>query len=304
MLLSRILTAVPLLIWLIYSASADHPLLLIILLFLAITLAGSEFVALRWVLLDQVKYRIVASPHPKIRKDHLAVGLAYGINIPIAFAASVYLQARYDISIATIFAWSTTCLVCIAIYFYHTEKSLALAVDKIINASMGFVYLSIPGLCALYLAQTTIEGSLKGGPLYFVLGTTAFSDVGAYGLGRLFGRTKLLKNISPSKTIEGALGGLLAASLAGFFLNELLKLTLHPIEALLLGFIAGVSGQIGDLFQSALKRVAKVKDSGYFLPGHGGVLDRIDSHLFSLPILYLLFLVSLKGFKFANALGQ
>jgi len=112
------------------------------------------------------------------------------------------------------------------------------------------------------------------------------SDVAAYYGGRMFGRNKLAPNISPGKTWEGAVAGMLASLLLAvashywFFLNLPIKFAL-PLAA-----VMNVMGVLGDLTESALKRSAGMKDTAQFLPGHGGILDRIDSLLFNAPVLY------------------
>ena len=116
------------------------------------------------------------------------------------------------------------------------------------------------------------------------------SDAGAYFAGRLFGRHKLFPTLSPKKTYEGAIGGLLltVAAVAPFahaFLN------FGAAEAVLLGTVVSVFSQAGDLFESTLKRLLEIKDLGSILPGHGGILDRIDSLLFTAPAVYYLYLI-------------
>jgi phosphatidate cytidylyltransferase len=112
------------------------------------------------------------------------------------------------------------------------------------------------------------------------------SDVAAYYGGRMFGRQKLAPNISPGKTWEGAVAGMLASLLLAvashywFFLNLPIKFAL-PLAA-----VMNVMGVLGDLTESALKRSADMKDTAQFLPGHGGILDRIDSLLFNAPVIY------------------
>lgn len=113
------------------------------------------------------------------------------------------------------------------------------------------------------------------------------SDIGAYFIGRAFGKTKLWPSISPNKTIEGAFGGVFLA----LIISAVFALTIPDFvtlsKALLIGLIAAVAGQFGDLIQSAYKRVRNIKDTGTLLPGHGGVLDRCDSWLIVFPLLVL-----------------
>jgi phosphatidate cytidylyltransferase len=108
------------------------------------------------------------------------------------------------------------------------------------------------------------------------------SDTAAYFVGRKFGKTKLAPRISPKKTLEGSAGGL-AASVLGAVAMSFFLPGLGPIDAIALGILAGAAGQAGDLLVSVLKRSSGVKDSGGILPGHGGILDRVDSLAFTAP---------------------
>ncbi|MGH2586680.1 MAG: phosphatidate cytidylyltransferase [Dehalococcoidia bacterium] len=116
--------------------------------------------------------------------------------------------------------------------------------------------------------------------------TTFATDTGAYAVGRLLGRHKLAPALSPGKTIEGAIGGLVAGALAAWALSVVLGLDQPLVAMLALGAAAAVAGQAGDLAESLIKRSAGVKDMGTLLPGHGGILDRLDSLLFVLPLVY------------------
>ena len=111
-------------------------------------------------------------------------------------------------------------------------------------------------------------------------------DTGAYTFGRIFGRHKLFPSISPGKTIEGAIGGTFL-SIAGILVaRRLLDTHLGITEAVVLALVASVIGQLGDLVESMIKRDAKIKDSSTAIPGHGGILDRFDSLLFTAPLIY------------------
>jgi phosphatidate cytidylyltransferase len=112
-------------------------------------------------------------------------------------------------------------------------------------------------------------------------------DTGAYFIGKRFGRIKLNEKISPKKTVEGLVGGLIFTVVIAILIGEF-YINLNILYSIVLGIIISFSGQIGDLFESQIKRKSKIKDSGNILPGHGGVLDRIDSLLFSTPIFYYL----------------
>ncbi len=154
-----------------------------------------------------------------------------------------------------------------------------------------FGYLYIPWMLGYIITlRYTPDGFL--GLWYLMLPVLAIiaTDVGAFTFGRLFGKTKLAPNISPNKTLEGAVGGLCLAvvvvSSTVFGLQNWLGLNIEIYDAILFSIVVSSSAQLGDLFESLIKRWAGVKDSGTFLPGHGGILDRIDSALFAVPMTY------------------
>ena len=112
------------------------------------------------------------------------------------------------------------------------------------------------------------------------------SDSGAYIVGSLIGKNKLFERISPKKTWEGAISGFVFSVICGLLFIRAFRLMKVNAEAFILVSVLSIMGQIGDLAESMIKRSYNVKDSGSILPGHGGMLDRIDSFLFSIPILY------------------
>jgi phosphatidate cytidylyltransferase len=123
---------------------------------------------------------------------------------------------------------------------------------------------------------------------------TWVSDIGAFFVGRSVGGRKLIPAVSPGKTVSGAVGGLVSTTIASwlyvrFVLAPFASLTMTVPAALVFGAVISVAAQIGDLVESLLKREANVKDSSKLIPGHGGLLDRLDSLLFVLPVAYLLF---------------
>jgi phosphatidate cytidylyltransferase len=147
---------------------------------------------------------------------------------------------------------------------------------------MGPFYICLP------LAFVAIIARLPQGQIwiFFILAVIFAGDTCSFYLGRSFGRHKLTR-ISPGKTWEGALGGLLANVVSAGIFGYLFFPSLSLISIVVIGIAIGISGQVGDLAESMLKRMSNVKDSGTILPGHGGLLDRIDSLLFAIPVLYL-----------------
>ncbi|MBW1771412.1 MAG: phosphatidate cytidylyltransferase [Deltaproteobacteria bacterium] len=151
------------------------------------------------------------------------------------------------------------------------------------NAIMAPLYACLP-LSLLILVDKRHDGDLW---VFFLLAVIFLGDTGAFYFGRLFGKHKLYPSVSPGKTWEGAIGGLFSSLIAA--LVFFLFIPLYKWGVAIIGLTAALSiaGQIGDLAESVIKRTYGVKDSGGILPGHGGILDRIDGLLFSIPILYI-----------------
>lgn len=151
------------------------------------------------------------------------------------------------------------------------------------RACLGPLYTGLP-LAMLMLIDMRPNGNLW---IFFLLTVIFSGDTAAYYIGKAFGRHKLTVRISPGKTREGAVGGLLGSILGGaLFLNAF---PIHPVNlpALFLAAVLGAAGQVGDLSESLLKRSHGVKDSGAILPGHGGILDRVDALIFAIPVFYV-----------------
>ncbi len=157
--------------------------------------------------------------------------------------------------------------------------------DAISKQIFGIVY--IPFLLSLLVLIYNFEN----GHLWvlWLLFVNFANDTGAYYAGTFYGKRHLAPSISPKKTYMGTIGGVIGSIFIGFVFCYLF---FHSLEKALMAIpcsvLIAVAGQVGDLFASALKRVAGVKDSGVILPGHGGMLDRIDGLLFSIPVLYVL----------------
>jgi len=154
---------------------------------------------------------------------------------------------------------------------------------------MGTLYMGL--LSYFYLLRTLPHGWIW---LVFTLACTWATDTTAYFVGRALGKRRIAPILSPKKTLEGALGGL-AGSISAAWLFSLIYPFLSPVKILVLGFLLGIAAEVGDLLESAFKRQVGVKDSSSLIPGHGGVLDRFDSALFTAPLAYyyvLLFILN------------
>ena len=160
------------------------------------------------------------------------------------------------------------------------------------NSVIGQLYIAVP--LALTIRLTLVVDPFSSMTQYnglLLLAIFIFiwvNDTGAYLVGSRWGKRRLAPCISPKKSVEGSIGGLLLVLLSAVVLRLLLFPELSWLSILLIATVVAVFGTIGDLFESSLKRRAGVKDSGKLIPGHGGILDRIDSLLLAVPAVYLL----------------
>jgi phosphatidate cytidylyltransferase len=144
------------------------------------------------------------------------------------------------------------------------------------------------GVVCLLRRDADVLGKYAGaGFVVLALSLSWASDTGAYFAGRFLGKHKLYEAVSPKKTVEGALGGLAASLLSALVAHFWFLPSLPLVEGIVLGLVAGGLGQAGDLGESLLKRSFNVKDSGGIVPGHGGILDRVDALLITGAVTYL-----------------
>jgi len=139
------------------------------------------------------------------------------------------------------------------------------------------------------LAHMTLIKELPDGTalLFFLLFVISFSDIFAYFGGKRFGKSMLAPTISPKKTWEGSFFGVVGGGIVGAVFGEI-TMSMFWLYGMLLAMVLAVVGQFGDLIESKIKRLCNVKDSGKILPGHGGILDRIDGHMLAAPVFYYL----------------
>jgi phosphatidate cytidylyltransferase len=267
MLLQRVLTAVPLgllAIWFILTRSSES---FFYALLVIIAISGWEW------------SRLCAYENPVIKVVYgsALVLLAYFIDKEIITGSAVLFNVVVMLSVLV---WS------IIIYRMSTKDPAAPSdAPSIIKMLFGFVIL-LPPIIAMYHIHQMEQGA------YWVLYTISLvwvADTGAYFSGKRFGKVKLAPRLSPGKTREGLYGAILATELysllAGFFF-ELSFIQL--VELMIIAFFATLLSVAGDLFISLLKRERGVKDTGAILPGHGGILDRVDSVISSAPFFALM----------------
>jgi len=194
------------------------------------------------------------------------------------FAALILGTHQPDIIVPTLLAT----LVCIISVPLLSRSPLEQSLRDGAMTLFGVLYL---GLTLGTLSMTRLL-PLGEWLIFFLLLVTWASDTGAYLVGTLYGRHRLAPTISPKKTVEGLVGGLIAAIIAGYAARWWFLPELSGLDCLVLTTLLTITGLWGDLTESAIKRSVGMKDSGRMLPGHGGMLDRLDSLLFTAPVFY------------------
>ncbi len=173
------------------------------------------------------------------------------------------------------------------------RKDMARSLGHMAVTVFGIMYVGWLGSHLVTLRQLPaavgVEDNIGARLVFLAALLTWATDTAAYLFGVAFGRHKLIPRISPNKTVEGGVGGLLGAALAGWICTRTFTPFLTPLAGVILGLVVGVVAQLGDLVESLIKRDAGLKDSAELIPGHGGVLDRFDSLLFTVPVLYYYF---------------
>ena len=171
-----------------------------------------------------------------------------------------------------------------------TRRNNKTAIYHISTTILGVVYVAFLGSHLVLLREFPISAGLDynlGSSLVFLVFLVTWSgDTLAYSLGMSIGRHPLLPRISEKKTVEGSAGGVAGSLLGGVIAKYTFAPFLELWQALMIGAIASLMGQLGDLVESMIKRDAAIKDTSATIPGHGGVLDRFDSLLFTAPLLY------------------
>lgn len=252
---SRVLTAtvgIPLLILIIAWSQPGYFALLV---FLVTVIALCEYFLI--VFRDRVKERIF--------------GIILGVLVSLGVIFPVSLEPGMWLGLVVVLAFST--------YLFFDGK-LEQRYQHLGWTLLGTLYIGylVPYLILLYRSHEGREW------VFFVLLVIMSGDTAAYFVGSSLGKHKLYPEVSPGKTVEGAVASVAASLVVGVLGGIILLPAISWVESLLLSLVLSVLGQAGDLFESWIKRVFSVKDSGHLLPGHGGLLDRMDSLIF--PVVF------------------
>ena len=250
-----------------------------LLLFLPIVILGS------WPLLILVYLMAITGLYEILKMNRIHIFSLPGFLSLIALCMVLIPQESYSPAIAD---FQLEIIVALALIMLSTT---VVSKNRFNFVDMSFCVMAVAyiGIGFMYFFETRESGLIY---ILYALLIVWLTDTGAYLFGKSFGKRKLWPQISPNKTIEGSLGGTLVSVIIPvvFVMTGLMEGSLW----LLIPFtiVLSIFGQMGDLVESALKRHFDVKDSGTFLPGHGGILDRFDSFIFVLPLMNILPIIS------------
>ena len=198
----------------------------------------------------------------------------------VIFATAIAIAA-YSCNFAILTAVLTFSLLLSALLFLLQIRAAAIEMSNMGKVVLGFMYM--PLLISSFIFMRQAAHGVQW--IIFTLALAFSGDIAGLYAGKLFGKRSLQVNLSPGKTVEGTLGVLVGSTLGGMVFQHFFFQELPLMDAAILGFFGGMMGQLGDLFESALKRSADVKDAGHIIPGHGGVMDRLDSVSFIAPLI-------------------
>ncbi len=215
--------------------------------------------------------RMALPRHPS-SSPALAIVLGTGLTVALMFKPQF----------ATLMVALPTVLMITFLFYLFKRHSLELVLNQVATTILCVLY------AGMMLAFLGLLLDLPTGSdwLLIVLATTFGADTGAYLVGHLIGRRKLAPRVSPGKTVEGLVGGLLVSVGVALFCKFLFFKALLVRDCIWVGGVVGLIGPLGDLSESLVKRSVGVKDSGDLIPGHGGLLDRVDALLFTSPVVY------------------
>jgi phosphatidate cytidylyltransferase len=245
---------------------------------------GITYAAPPWVFYLVVLAASLVGAHELFAMTHPRDRVAQWFGVLLSAVVSVVVYARDSDPGALLAVLVGTPLIGL-LFTLARLGAIETAAPRAFALGAGPLLVVVP-LTLLAVTRRT-SGAAGAGAVVLALGLAWFADTGAYFAGRFAGRHRLYEAVSPKKTVEGAIGGLLA-SVVWALLGSIgyLRGALPLGHALALGVVAGALGQAGDLGESLLKRSTGVKDSGTIVPGHGGILDRVDALLMTAVVVF------------------
>ena len=200
-----------------------------------------------------------------------------GTGLAFLLLLSFYFKGDYFLE------WGVVASLTLFLSWFLSGRDVESALSDISGTLLGVLY--VAGLSGYYLLIRELE--MGHAWILFLFVIVWLGDIGAYYGGRSMGKTPLAPSVSPNKTVEGAVAGLLGSLVGAGLMQVWLLKGVSLVDCLIVALVCGIIGQFGDLAESLLKRNTGVKDSSNLIPGHGGVLDRIDSLLFAGPAFFL-----------------
>jgi len=225
----------------------------------------------------------------------------YALPVVICIAAMLFIIAAFILEPISVEMGVFLSLLLIPAAYVFSNGSLEDALPSSGIAVLATLYVGMLGGSLVRLHNDFPEGPRL---IFFLLLVVWLGDAGAYYCGKTFGKHKMSPRISPKKTIEGGIGGAVTSVVTAIVIHFTFFKTFPLLHAVIAGVLLSITGIIGDLAESMWKRSAAVKDSGTFLPGHGGFLDRFDSIFYTAPILYsywFLIVHDFQSFKIMSA---
>jgi phosphatidate cytidylyltransferase len=234
--------------------------------------------------------------------EFLALGTKKGYDIPVILCLliSLFITAAFVLPTVSVeMGMFVSLLVIPASYVFRTKGKIEDALPSSAIAVFGTMYV---GMLAGSMIRLRNDFPHPEGPnlVFFLVLVVWLGDAGAYYTGKKFGRRKLAPRISPKKTVEGLIGGIIMSVITAIVIQLTFFRGFPLLHAMAMGIVLSISGVIGDLAESMWKRSAAVKDSGTLIPGHGGFLDRFDSIFFTAPILYVYWAIVQHGAQSLN----
>lgn len=257
-----------------------------------IVLGAANYGGLAWTLTASViallslseYYRLIG----KLNGTKISTGVAgVGYIFSVLFLFLAMKESAQAIILAMVLSLCVFAVFIVEIVRRQLTRDTSYAVGNAGGVISGVLYITVPWVCMIMLREYAFGRQI----LITILACTWSCDVFAYIGGRLFGSMKLCENVSPGKTVQGFVAGIIGSIIANALAMYYFSLPNNPL--LLIGIICGTAGQAGDLAESLIKRETGEKDSGHVIPGHGGMLDRFDSILFNGLISYLVLRVIL-----------
>uniref|UniRef100_A0A7C4RQH0 Phosphatidate cytidylyltransferase n=1 Tax=Desulfatirhabdium butyrativorans TaxID=340467 RepID=A0A7C4RQH0_9BACT len=236
---------------------------------------SSVVAAVAVLALSELFRMLYAATHRMTRLLFTSWGYVVGVWIVLSAASGSSFGAWAGVFLEVL------CVGAIALNRFSEDPDV---VDAVVKHVCAVIYIPL-SLSSLVWIHTAVDGVIW---IYFLLAVVFAGDIGALYVGTYRGRNKLCPTISPKKTIEGALGGIASNLVVGLPIATFGIPKLTFLQAVVVVLCLGVASQIGDLFESVIKRTYGIKDSGAILPGHGGMLDRIDALLFAAPVGWIL----------------